>query len=61
MGLNTYEIEERIGDNVEMVLKIYIYSRSSKNIIRVLNDNVNFLFEKEKESCQRVYKHKKTP
>ena len=44
-GLSVYEIAERIGDNVEMVTKVYghMFPNPQKHIVEVLNNNFNFV------------------
>lgn len=46
-GLNAYEIAERIGDTVDMVLKVYghMFPNPQANIVRELNKNFNFQFQ----------------
>lgn len=43
-GLNAYEIAERIGDTVEMVLKVYghMFPNPQKNIVTKLNESFDF-------------------
>lgn len=51
-GLNAYEIAERIGDTVEMVLKVYghLFPNPQKNIVKVINENLYFDFEGQKSN-----------
>ena len=44
-GLNPYEIAERIGDTVEMVLNVYghQFPNPQKNVVKILNDTIDFL------------------
>ena len=67
-GLSVYEIAERIGDNVEMVTKVYghMFPNPQKHIVEVLNNNFNFVdMDKTNVVGQNVGqendRHKKTP
>ena len=44
-GLNAYEIADRFGDTVDMVLKVYshMFPDPQKNIVDVLNNNFDFI------------------
>lgn len=46
-GLNAYEIAERIGDNVDMVLKVYghMFPNPQKKIVNTLNSHFYFDFD----------------
>ncbi len=43
-GLSVYEVAERIGDSVEIVLKKYkhMFPDAQKNVVNLLNDNFDF-------------------
>lgn len=45
-GLNPYEIAERIGDTVEMVLNVYghQFPNPQQNVVKALNDNIELIF-----------------
>lgn len=44
-GLNAYDIAERIGDTVEMVLNVYghMFPDPQRSVVNILNENFNFL------------------
>lgn len=55
-GLSPYEIADRIGDTVEMVLKVYghLFPNPQKNIVRVLNESFNFSGHERENVGQNV-------
>lgn len=56
-GLNAYEIAERIGDNVDMVLKVYghLFPNPQKNIVKELNESFNFDFGRISQFNTKYY------
>lgn len=56
-GLNAYEIAERIGDTVEMVLKVYghMFPNPQKNIVKQLNESFNFDFGRISQFNMKYY------